>query len=111
MLNSRAILTIFAIGLVSTACERLLTTQATVVVLPQTTPCGNNGRFNSTDTCLQIGTNASGPFFQNKIPGFTHETGFRYKLRVQSSEWNKEIIDEFSNIELLEVLEKTPVSN
>ena len=94
MMNARALLSIAAIGFIATACERYLTTQATVHVLPQTAPCGDRSQFNPTDICLQIGLSADGPFFRNKILRFTHETSFRYKLRVQSAAWNNELVDE-----------------
>jgi hypothetical protein len=108
MMKARVVLvSIFALLVV--ACDRFEIKEVVVFVSPQTAQCAN-GIFKSTDTCLQISENSTGPFFLNKINGFSHEVGFRYKLRVQASWQNedKNTVGEHSFLEFLETLEKTP---
>lgn len=100
MTKTRAIL-MLAFSLLIVSCDRLVEKEVVVFVAPQTVPCGE-------DKCLQISQNSSGPYFNNKIAGFIHETGFRYKLRVQASTPNSDDIGSFSALRLLETLEKTP---
>jgi Domain of unknown function (DUF4377) len=107
MRNAQAIIAILLIALIATACETYMRTEATVYVSPQTTPC-ENSQFKPTDTCLQISEQVNGPFFKNKIAGFNHEIGFRYKLRIESAQWNSSKPDVISELKLLEILEKTP---
>lgn len=100
MTKARAvIILIFSFFIVS--CDRLVDKEVVVFVAPQTVLCGE-------EKCLQISQNASGPYFSNRIVGFTHESGFRYKLRVQASTPNSDEIGSFSALRLLETLEKTP---
>jgi Domain of unknown function (DUF4377) len=108
MMQARVILTlVFAIFIVS--CDRFVFREVVVFVLPQTVPCSNSKLFHSTDTCLQISENSAGPFFFNQISGFTHEAGFRYKLRVKA-DWqsNEDVVGAQAILQLLETLEKTP---
>jgi Domain of unknown function (DUF4377) len=110
MIKARAI-TISLLSIVFVvSCDRVNDREAILFVSPQTALCGTGGLFDSTETCLQISESSSGPYFLNKINGFNHESGFRYKLRVQASSINSDSVNQGLMLKLLETLEKTPVN-
>ncbi len=87
----------------------LTTTSSTQLVSPQLSPvpqCETN--------CLQVKDDPNAAWYTlkfNEITGFTFESGFRYKLRVRLTETVTDGMYIGRSYQLLETLEKTPVSN
>jgi Domain of unknown function (DUF4377) len=82
---------------------------STQLVKPQLSPippCETN--------CLQVKDDLNAPWYNlrlKEIEGFTFESGFRYKLRVRLTETATDGIYLGRSYQLLETLEKTPISN
>ena len=87
----------------------LSTAPNTQVVTPQLSPVPQ-----CQVDCLQVKDDLNAAWYRlgvNEIGGFAFESGFRYKLRVRFTETATDGMYIGRSYQLLETIEKTPVSN
>jgi Domain of unknown function (DUF4377) len=122
-LNVQAVLLVMLVtlsGCFNAVISRKPDEQKIVYVAPVAVKCALSigGAYIPTDPaqatfdCLQIREDPNLQWgFTEGIQGFTFESGFRYKLRVNKVYPDPNLADAFPTLNLIEVLEKTPVSN
>ena len=108
--------TVFAGGGDQIQLPKTVTTEMILFVAPQTVACRPGlGGFRTVDPsptaqqCIQISTQADGPYHPGYIHDFEFRPGLKYKLLVQATS-HLFLMDVPTEYEFLELLEVTPVN-